>query len=729
MSQRIDLPAPGWRKSTPWLALAASVLLCLPVTLQAEGQSAVSGKTFLLNGNVRLLVNPNQPGPVKLAAKDLASDLQKVFGEKTTIITSEQEAGPVTIVVGDEASGAAADHASAPEAFSITTGEGVWDGGRHVHVIRLSGSDMLGTIYAIYQFSQQYLGVDPMYYWTDHEPAHRSSIPLPASLHEKVPPPVFRYRGFFINDEDLLTGWAPGKPQNHTGISLAVWNKICETILRLKGNMIVAGTWPFPNDPQDNVVAERGLYLSQHHAEPLGVNFSRWPANVPYNLSADPQYIENAWKNAVNAYPRSTGKRILWEIGLRGLSDEPYSALDPAVRGNEKAQGHIISKALADQIRIVRAKYPHAVFVTDLWMEGAKLMRQGDLVIPPGVITVWADTGYGYIQDHGLAKPGEGAYIHVAMYNGRANQLSELTPVSRIFSSLGRFQKAGATDFLLVNTSDIRPVTMGASAVLDFGWKGSAIGTSNEFYSNWSKEEFGAKAAPEVAAIYHAYFKAPADRPGNPPLPYGDNYYHTVARQLLLSTMVQWPMYYLPGQSPEWTRPRVFPSLYKPNWAVEQAKKEIAACSGAKPRWDALWAKAQAAERLVPVSRRQFYQGGVLTMIAINRDSNQMLLSLSRAIVALHEGNHAEAELGTRQAITALQELKMSESKAEYGKWKNWYRGDWLTGVSRTQQLLTQFAKYLRNPDIPVPPPIDMSNWEGYYHIQHYQGSRTVNVH
>ena len=23
---------------------------------------------------------------------------------------------------------------------------------------------------------------------------------------------------------------------------------------------------------------------------------------------------------------------------------------------------------------------------------------------------------------------------------------------------------------------------------------------------------------------------------------------------------------------------------------------------------------------------------------------------------------------------------------AEYGKWKNWYRGDWLTGVYRTQR-------------------------------------------
>jgi hypothetical protein len=57
-----------------------------------------------------------------------------------------------------------------------------------------------------------------MDYWTDHEPARKVSIEIPASLELKCPPPVFRYRGFFINDEDLLSGWAPGEAGDHTGI-------------------------------------------------------------------------------------------------------------------------------------------------------------------------------------------------------------------------------------------------------------------------------------------------------------------------------------------------------------------------------------------------------------------------------------------------------------------------------------------------------------------------------
>ena len=62
----------------------------------------------------------------------------------------------------------------------------------------LSGADMRGTIYAIYQFSEEYLGVDPLYYWTDHEPIKRARIVIPVIFREDLSRrPVFKYRGFF----------------------------------------------------------------------------------------------------------------------------------------------------------------------------------------------------------------------------------------------------------------------------------------------------------------------------------------------------------------------------------------------------------------------------------------------------------------------------------------------------------------------------------------------------
>jgi len=39
-------------------------------------------------------------------------------------------------------------------------------------------------------------------------------------------------------------------------------------------------------------------------------------------------------------------------------------------------------------------------------------------------------------------------YYHDAMLNGSANQLSEMVPVARIHSEMGRFIKAGATNYV-----------------------------------------------------------------------------------------------------------------------------------------------------------------------------------------------------------------------------------------------------------------------------------------
>ncbi|MGC2582630.1 MAG: glycosyl hydrolase 115 family protein, partial [Acidobacteriaceae bacterium] len=512
---------------------------------------------------------------------------------------------------------------------------------------------MRGTIYAIYEFSQEFLGVDPLYYWTDHEPVRRARVVLPDGLEKVFPAPVFRYRGFFINDEDLLTGWAPGT-KDHTGISLAVWDKVVETILRLKGNMIVPGTWIFPNDPQVKAAGERGLIVTEHHAIPLGLNVARWPRDVPYNYTEHPEILERAWKDAVAEYPK--GQEILWDVGLRGLSDVSYASMDPSVRDNDKALGALISKAIRDQMGIVRETHPNAHFVTDLWQEGARLEQAGYLQIPPEVTTVWADDGSGYIQDKGEVKAGEGTYDHIAMLNGRANQLSEMVPVARTDEELRRYIDAGATAYMLVNTSDIRPVTMSARAIMDLAWQGHLMGTekgdvapdaaADDFYMAWATEEFGAKAAPAIAEVYKAYFAAPAQY-GTPVHEYGDQWYEDETRALLLTAMIDSPLYAIPSQSPKWEMPRMVGEGYgRPNyggkaWMLRTAAHEVEQCGSAQARWDAVWAKAQASAALVPAGRKDFYQGSVLTMVAINRESNRMLLEVSKAILDAQKGDLA----------------------------------------------------------------------------------------
>ncbi len=734
---------------------ARSRLLCTAITAGILPFAALSsaqprGPAVTINSSVALVESAQASGPVKRATQDLRHDFAKVFGTQPRLVNNLSEAGPVAILIAQR------DHVPAGvscattmnrEAFAFSLAEA--DGARKQRVVCLTGADMRGTIYAIYQFSQQYLGVDPMYLWTGKQPEKRSSLTLSADFTHTFPSPVFRYRGFFINDEDLLTGWRPPAKGVQSGISLKTWDMVFETILRLKGNMVVPGTWIFPNDAQVHAAAVRGLIINQHHAIPLGVNVARWPKGVPYNFSTHPEILERAWKDAVAEY--QPGDDILWSVGLRGLSDQSYSAVDPSVRNNDPLLGKRISEAIADQVKIVRAKYPHAQFVTDLWQEGARLMREGYLTIPPGVTKVWADTGYGDMQDGGDLAPGEGMYIHTAMMNANANQLTEMVPVSVLQEEIGRYIKAGATGYLLVNTSDIRPVVMTTEEVMNLAWGGRPKATTDAdgaYYRQWATKEFGAKSADAMEKVFKEYFAAPALRRryraprrltsagiapprhvnySKVPREDGDNHYHTEARRLILEKLSGGRVVAVPSQSPKWRRPGLLPNP-DPAMFSQELANDVQDCSTAQPRWDKVWHDAVAAEPLVAPSRRQYYQAEVLTMITINRESNRMLLEVARSLQDYDAGNLPKAKTEANEALQALVAVRKSMDAAEYGKWKNWYRGDWLTGVYRTHQLVQDWANHLNDPMAKLPAPAVWNGWEAYFHIMAYEGNRDADV-
>src|SRR5260370_37366775 len=162
--------------------------------------------------------------------------------------------------------------------------------------------------------------------------------------------------------------------------------------------MVAPGTWIFPDDPQVRLAAKRGLIVTQHHAIPMGLHVARWPKDVPYKYTTNPEILERAWKNAVNSY--LPDQEVLWSVGLRGLSDVTYSSMDSSVRDNNKALGQLIGRAIANQLRIVCSVRPDAKFVTNLWQGGAGLPQQGDLKIRADASTGAADDGIGYLPVH-----------------------------------------------------------------------------------------------------------------------------------------------------------------------------------------------------------------------------------------------------------------------------------------------------------------------------------------
>jgi hypothetical protein len=352
----------------------------------------------VVNGGTAIVIDSREPAPLRKAAADLVSDMRKVF--------AAAPAGKTAIRIALN--------------YNLPAGEPRPTGFEQLRIhtlsneVLLTGSDMRGAIYAVYEFSHRFLGVDPLWWWTDHLPPRRTSVRIPASLNVTEGPTVL-HRGWFINDEDLLTGWRPGAADK-TGIALEVWDKLFEALLRLKGNMIVPGTFIFPYEPQVRMAGERGLIVSQHHIEVLGLNTWRWPDDQPYSLFSHPDLLAAAWRRAAEQYDRN--QEVIWTLGYRGRHDRAFWSDDKAAPADDAGRASAIRRAIDRQMEIVRDVRRNPYFLMNAWMESVEFVRKGLLQIPDGVTLVWPDGGNGLIRDEGRIAKGQGVYYHTAMLTG-----------------------------------------------------------------------------------------------------------------------------------------------------------------------------------------------------------------------------------------------------------------------------------------------------------------------
>ncbi len=159
------------------------------------------------------------PGVLR-AGGDLQADVKRVTGIKPTLSTNNVPEGKFAVIIGTvgksplidglvKAGKVNADAISGKwESFVITTVEKPMPGVDQALVI--VGSDKRGTIYGIYEISEQ-IGVSPWYWWADVPPQHHENLFIKAGTYIQGPP-VVKYRGIFINDEaPAMSGWTQEK--------------------------------------------------------------------------------------------------------------------------------------------------------------------------------------------------------------------------------------------------------------------------------------------------------------------------------------------------------------------------------------------------------------------------------------------------------------------------------------------------------------------------------------
>jgi hypothetical protein len=662
------------------------------------GQTEPATAAMVINSGTPWVVADGQPEAMQRALLDVGRDWYKVFGRRPVVVKEVPASykGPVIHLglTGSWRGKLVKEPFAGPESFLLRAQRD--EAGRPALVG--TGADMRGSIYAAYALSEEILGVDPWYYWVDKEPAARTTIAIPAGFDKRFGSPTFKYRGWFINDEDLLARFAPD-PLRENVFSLEMFDRIYETILRLRGNMVVPATFPFPDERCQELAARRGLVLNMHHILVLGLNTFRWPKDVPFSFSKHPEIMDRYWQACIDAYK---DYEVVWTVGYRGKHDQPFWTDEPDLKTPEE-RGDVITRAIARQVELVRKVHSDAPMIANMWSEGAELYHQGLIKIPDGVTLVWPDNGSGIIQDKGTVKPGQGIYYHTAMLNGACNQLTEMVNPGRIYNQVGRFTRAGATGFFLVNVSDIRPVPLSTDCAMKLAWDAKPyLGKSDEqnmtaFLEDWSRRQFGAEAAAEISGIYREYFATSyMDDTGLK----GENWLHRKVRHLH-----------------EMTYPLVAAGKPLGDEATKLRAELLRFSSGNLAYMEKLLAKAEKLLPVVPAGRRDFYQSHVLTQIRIHLKSLAVLEAGCQAMAAYGEGDKPRAAKQQQMALETFDKIYQDLRKAEYGKWAGWYEGECLMALEWTRGSLENMLATLRG----EPEPVKSARWQDYDYAEIYQ--------
>jgi hypothetical protein len=648
-----------------------------------------------------ILVPPSEPQCVRLAAEDLASDVEKITGRKPPIVTRPEECSPHSVLVATTsiAESAKVLNSVVPgldaamrdkwEAYRVQAIASVTQPQRRTLVI--AGSDERGTMFGIYAFLEKYLGVDPMYYWTDRSPAKRAELRWPA-IRLQADEPTFRYRGWFINDEDLITGWKRNSAVRtieykfyQRVLSPEVAERIYEAMLRLQYNLIIPSSFIDLGNPDEarlvDLAVRRGLFVSMHHQEPLGVTGlytfpNYWRAKgeeVPFSFVTHRAKFEEIWREYVRRWSRY-GDRVIWQLGLRGKGDVPVWASDSNVSQGDADRGRLISDAMSLQWEIVRSidRRPNPPATTTLWMEGTKLCREGYLKFPPGMAVIFADNNPGWkMQADFFDTPREsgrpyGVYYHPALWN-TGPHFSQATGPHKMQEVFKLVVDRGDTYYALLNVSNVREFPLGVAAgsqmLRDFrGFDPDA------FLSQWCKERFGT-ASDAAHRAYRAYFDTYLFADGSPGHHRLDGQTLVLGQKMLAELIAR-----LERRTPP-------PS--------DRAKLTKRLLGQTREQHQALARSDREAEQVLGTlsgQSRTFFETNLVVQQQIMLSLVGWLESVAAADLASCENHPEEIPTHARAAQTYLEHLRSAQALGAQGKWAGWYEGDYLMNVAKAEQ-------------------------------------------
>ena len=475
-----------------------------------------------------LWLDPNDSAGVQRAAGDLQSDVERVAAVRPLLGTAGASAPPSArpVIIGTVGRSAlidsliasgkldAADLAGKWESFVITTVSQPMPGVEQALVI--AGSDRRGTIYGIYEISEQ-LGVSPWYWWADVPVKPRSqAYVVPGRFASGEP--VVKYRGIFLNDEaPALTGWAYAK---FGGLNQQFYTKVFELLLRMRGNYLWPAMWGNAfneDDPMNPALADQyGIVMGTSHHEPMLRAQQEWSrhktnyGNAAWDYVTNPAGLQAFWADGVK---RNKDYESVVTIGMRGDGDAPM-----IVGGNMASNVALLENIVADQRTIISQHLnPDPAKVPQLWALYKEVQDYYDygMRVPDDVTLLYCDDNWGNIRrlPSGVERArsgGSGVYYHFDYVGGpRSYKWLNTNPLPKIQEQMNLANEYGANRIWIVNVGDLKPMEVPMEFFLRMAWNPARWPADKlgDYLHAWATREFGATYADEAASLVAAYTK------------------------------------------------------------------------------------------------------------------------------------------------------------------------------------------------------------------------------
>ena len=477
---------------------------------------------LLLNANnrVEIYMDTNDCKGVSYAAHALLKDIKSVSGATATLTTDagflkKADTARPAILVGTIGHSAAIDQLVKQKRIN----RNLLKGKREKFIITLTdgqlviaGSDRRGTIYGIYELSQQ-MGVSPWYDWADVPVEHHDSIFVNKGIYTDGEPAV-RYRGIFLNDEaPCLTSWV--KNTYGTGYGdHRFYQRVFELVLRLRGNMMWPAMWGwafYADDPENEKTAdEMGIVMSTSHHEPMARNHQEYARNRkgwgPWNYQKNKANLQKFFREGIE---RMKGTEQIVTIGMRGDGDEAMSA---------EADTKLMTNIINDQRKIIAdvtgRKASETQQVWALYKEVLDYYDKG-MKVPDDVTLLLCDDNWGNVRRVPNAKErkhkgGWGLYYHVDYVGApRNSKMLNCTPVQNPWEQLTLAYENGIDRLWILNVGDLKPMEYPISQFMDIAWNPHkyAANQITDHTRDWCAQQFGEEQADEAARLLNLICK------------------------------------------------------------------------------------------------------------------------------------------------------------------------------------------------------------------------------